>query len=38
MAELAELETLSQRPLGEHVEVFGTVHRALSEQLRGAES
>jgi len=36
--ELAELETLADRPLAEHVTVLDTVHRALAAQLSSAES
>lgn len=36
--ELAELETLADRPLAEHVTVLDAVHRALAAQLAGAES
>ena len=30
---LAALQTLDERPLGEHVEVYDTVHRALQDAL-----
>lgn len=30
---LAALETLEERPVGEHVEVFDAVHRALQDAL-----
>lgn len=36
--ELAELETLADRPLAEHVTVLDAVHRALAAQLSSAES
>lgn len=36
--ELAELETLAERPLAEHVTVLDAVHRALAAQLSSAES
>ncbi|WP_251304883.1 hypothetical protein [Georgenia satyanarayanai] len=36
--ELAQLETLAERPLGEHVTVLDAVHRALTAQLSAAES
>jgi len=36
--ELAELETLADRPLAEHVSVLDAVHRALAAQLSSAES
>jgi len=36
--ELAELETLTDRPLAEHVTVLDSVHRALAAQLSSAES
>ncbi|HLV03225.1 hypothetical protein [uncultured Georgenia sp.] len=36
--ELAELETLAQRPLSEHVAVLDAVHRALAAQLSSADS
>ncbi|WP_413450454.1 hypothetical protein AA0Y32_07275 [Georgenia phoenicis] len=36
--ELAELETLAERPLSEHVTVLDAVHRALAAQLSAAES
>lgn len=32
-AALAELETLADRPLAEHVAVFDTVHAALANRL-----
>ncbi|WP_324653557.1 hypothetical protein [Georgenia sp. H159] len=36
--DLAELETLADRPLVEHVAVLDAVHRALAAQLSSAES
>lgn len=38
VVELEQLATLDQRALGEHVEVFDAVHRALADRLRAAES
>ncbi len=38
VAELAELDTLAERPLAEHVTVLDAVHRALAAQLSSAES
>jgi hypothetical protein len=36
--ELAELDTLAERPLPEHVTVLDAVHRALASQLSAAET
>ncbi|QDB79767.1 hypothetical protein FHE66_06215 [Georgenia sp. 311] len=36
--ELAELDTLADRPLTEQLAVLDTVHRALAAQLSSAES
>ncbi len=38
VAELAELDTLAERPLAEHVTVLDAVHRALAAQLSSADS
>lgn len=35
--DLTALETLSQRPLGEHVDVYEALHESLQQQLAGIE-